>query len=51
MNLDTKIVVGATDEKQPIEFSRRFCIKPASGSVYFKKEKHDNDEIVQIDSQ
>ena len=49
MNLDTKIVVKA-DKKQPIEFTRRFYIKLIFDSVYFQETKHDNDEIVQINS-
>lgn len=43
------MVMGG-DEKIAIEFTQRFCIKPTSGSVYLKKAKFDNDEIMQINS-
>ena len=50
MNLDTKIVIKA-DKKQPIAFTRKFCIKPIFGFVYFKKAKRDNDKIMEINSE
>ena len=46
MNLDTKVVVGA-DKKKPIKYTYKFCIKHIFGSVYLKKGKYDNDQIMQ----
>ena len=37
------------NERQSIELTCKFCIKPLFGSVYIKEAKCDNDEIVQID--
>lgn len=48
MNLDTKMVLGG-DERQTIEFTRRFLIKPGSGPVSLDEAKRDNDEILEID--
>ncbi len=35
---------------QSIELNLRFSIKPTSGSMYLEKAKHDNNEVVQINS-
>ena len=34
------------DEGQPIELTWKFSIKPISGSLYFKKAKYNNNEIM-----
>ncbi len=47
MNLGTKMGL-VRDEGQPIELTWRFHINFASS---LKEVKHDNDEIMQIDSQ
>lgn len=49
MNFDTKMVLGR-DEKQLVELTQKFFIKPISSPIFFDKAKYDNNEIVQINS-
>lgn len=41
-------MVVRRNEREPIKLIQRFYIMPVFNSIYFKKMKRDNNEIVQI---